>query len=84
MKQQTFVTRLEDKQGRMINFERWSYKNINTVLKNVLELYSSNLWLYNTDIEKSESLAIYKTSNDEYIEKQRIGKDELLNLINKH
>ncbi|HHW90039.1 MAG TPA: hypothetical protein GX745_03955 [Clostridiales bacterium] len=63
---QTFLSKLIDANGNMVNFERWNYKSINTVIKNLKELYKHSI--YRKDIAQSKKIVIYKTNyhcNDE-------------------
>ena len=57
---QTFLSKLIDDNGKMVNFERWNYKSINTVIKNLKELYKNSI--YRKDIEKSKKIVIYQTN----------------------
>lgn len=41
---QTFLSKIEDASGSMIDFERWGYKNISTVEANIRKLYSHSLF----------------------------------------
>lgn len=81
MKQQTFITKLVDNNNRMINFERWADKKIQTVEKKVKELYTKYYYVYKADIEKASYLIIYEASNNEnQIEIKRISINEFLNI----
>ncbi len=59
MKKQTYISYLEDSDGKMINFERWSYKKTDTIIEKLKELYQYPI--YKKDIEKSVRIAIYET-----------------------
>ena len=84
MKVQIYISKLEYN-NQTINFERWSYKKVDTVLEKVIELYKNGkdfAWLYKKDIEKSDCLVIYKTDTNDgkYEEVKRIEKSELLKM----
>lgn len=65
MKTQTYITKLLDDNNKMINFERWSYKRIETVERKVKELYTRYDYVYKKDIEKSTYIAIYDAIDNE-------------------
>lgn len=67
---QTFVTVLEDINNNMINFERWNYKRIISVEKNMLKLFKSCPFILNNAIkENAIKCSIYSTlPNGERIE----------------
>lgn len=61
---QRHISYLQDETGRMVNFERWSQKNVNVIERNLMQLYSSEsayAFLYRKDILKSKYLTIYAT-----------------------
>ena len=60
---QTFISTLEDKNNRRIDFERWSYKKLKTVETKVREFYQSYNGLFVKDAIKrgAINLKIYKT-----------------------
>ena len=74
MKKQTFVSYLEDSNGKMINFERWNFKKVSTIQKKLKELYTNYKWVYNDDIKKSKYLTIYATPDGYNKEKMPIVK----------
>ena len=79
MKKQTYISCLEDENGKMINFERWSYKNINTIVNKLKTLYQYSI--YKSSLEKSKTLVIYETPdgyNKNKIPVLKIAIDELL------
>mgnify|MGYP001451338657 CR=1 FL=1 len=81
MKQQTFITKLLDSNNRMVNFERWADKRIQTVERKVKELYTNYYYLYKEDIKKAKYIAIYEASNNEkQIEVKRMLVNEFLNV----
>ena len=65
MKTQTYITKLLEDNNKMINFERWSYKRIETVERKVKELYTRYDYVYKKDIEKSTYIAIYDAIDNE-------------------
>lgn len=44
IKQQTFLSKIEDDKGNMIDFERWSCKQLSTVTANLRKLYKMSLF----------------------------------------
>jgi len=81
MKQQTFITKLLDSNNRMVNFERWADKRIQTVERKVKELYTNYYYLYKEDIKKAKYIAIYEASNNEkQTEIKRMLVNEFLNV----
>lgn len=65
MRQQTYITKLKDKNNKTISFERWSYKKINTIEKKLKELYTFHYDTYKKYIEKAKYITIYEASNNE-------------------
>ena len=81
MKQQTFITKLLDSNNRMINFERWADKRIQTVERKVKELYTKYYYVYKEDIKKAKYIVIYEASNNEkQTEVKRMLVNEFLNV----
>lgn len=61
MKKQTYVSYLEDENNKMVDFERWNYKKVNTVIEKVKWLYNNYYPIYKHSLEKSKVLAIYES-----------------------
>ena len=81
MKQQTFITKLLDSNDRMVNFERWADKRIQTVERKVKELYTKYYYVYKEDIKKAKYIVIYEASdNENQTEVKRILVNEFLNI----
>ena len=59
MKQQTFIVYLEDKNFKMVTFERFSCKRLETVINQMKELLKNSL--YRACTKEAVSVAIYKT-----------------------
>lgn len=76
---QTFITKLEDNNDRMIDFERWSYKKILTIEEKTKELYKSfnGLFLKEAIKKGAIQLSIYKTEvngdNEQLIKRMTIS-----------
>ena len=62
MKEQTFITILEDENNKMIDFERWSYKRASTVERKVKELYTKYYYVYKKSIENSTYITLYEVT----------------------
>ena len=81
MKQQTFITKLLDNNDRMVNFERWTDKRIQTVERKVKELYTKYYYVYKEDIKKAKYIVIYEASdNENQTEVKRVLVNEFLNV----
>lgn len=63
MKQQTYISYLEDQQKNIIDFHRWSYKKASTIVKKLKEFYQNNkdYGYIKKDLEKAAQIAIYAT-----------------------
>lgn len=63
MKQQTYISYLEDQQNNVIDFHRWSYKKASTIERKLKEFYQNNKdYSYiKKDLEKTVQIAIYAT-----------------------
>lgn len=59
MKQQTYIAIIEDKDFKQMNFERFCCKKVDTVVKNMRELFKSDL--YRACSKGAVSVAIYAT-----------------------
>lgn len=61
--QQTFITKLENDNNRVIDFERWSYKKVSTVEEKIKEFYKSfnGLFLREAIKKGAVKLSIYST-----------------------
>lgn len=59
MKQQTFIVYLEDQNFKMVTFERFSCKRLETVINQMNELLKSSL--YRACTKEAVSVAIYRT-----------------------
>ena len=66
MKAQTFITKLETENGKMLDFERWAYKRQSTVETKAIGLHKRMMqhgW-YAEDNEEGKYISIYDTSGD--------------------
>jgi len=80
MKKQTFISCMEDAQGRTIGFERWGYKRLSTVVNKLKYLYNEYHSVYKKDLERSSFITIYPTP-DGYTKVEpiaRISIDEIV------
>lgn len=59
MKKQEYISKQYDKNGNVINFERWGFKRVNTCIDHHLELLRSFGGLY--DLDKTEKIVFYAT-----------------------
>ena len=78
-KQQTFISYLENSEGKMINFERWNYKRVNTIIEKLQWLYSHTF--YKSELEKATYIAIYATPNGYDKDPQPIYKEKISNFF---
>lgn len=60
-KQQTFIIRLEDKDGKLVDFERWAYKKVETCIQKMVELYSTYSGIYERNLVKAARVVAYPT-----------------------
>jgi len=60
-KEQEHISFLLDSNGKMIDFERWQYKRLDTIKEKLKQLYTSSV--YKKDLEHSETIEIYKTDH---------------------
>ncbi len=83
MKTQTYISRLIDKNGNTLNFERWSYKKLSTILQKNKWLYINYKWAYKDRLEKAVYFTVDSTSpqNDNYIEVYRENINTFLEVI---
>lgn len=68
MKKQEYISKQYDKNGNILNFERWSFKNVNTCIDHHLEILRSFGEIY--DVDKTETIIFYATPdgvNEKYI-----------------
>ena len=78
MKAQTFITRWEDENHKLVDFERWSCKRLSTVVKKTLLLAEHPI--YRECNEHAIRIAIYRTPDGFTREDQpcwSIGTNEL-------
>lgn len=59
MKKQTFIAYIQNESGNMIDFERFTCKNPETVKKHMLKLFESEL--YRVCTKGAKTIDIYKT-----------------------
>lgn len=63
MAKQTFIIRLEDQAGHMVDFERWAYKKVETCIQHMVELYSTYSGIYERSLAKAAQVVAYPTPN---------------------
>jgi len=68
MKEQTFIVELKDKNNSTIDFERFSYKRLNTCINAMIKLYKKAFdpycfcgFLYKENVEKAARIVAYRT-----------------------
>lgn len=82
-KQQTYISEVLDSNGKMIDFERWSYKRIETVIRKLKELYFSDDLMseiaFREVREQGATVIIYSTETapSEGIQVMELSLDEL-------
>ena len=82
--QQTFIIRLEDKDGKMVDFERWAYKKVETCIKNMVKTYSDHAYLYEPTLAKADKVVAYATPggrSDEKIPVWSVSVEEFRKLM---
>ena len=60
MKKQTFIICLEDADGLVVDFERWSFKRAQTCIDHMIELYKTYS-IYGLSLAKAAKLVCYPT-----------------------
>jgi len=63
MKEQTFITKLIDKDNRTIDFERWNYKDPNKCIKQAIRLYKETLPICKISLDKANLFIIQDNNN---------------------
>jgi hypothetical protein len=63
MSKQTYISYLEDEDGRMIDFERWAYKKVKTIEEKLKMLYQelSKCSFYRSKLERAKTISVYAT-----------------------
>lgn len=66
MKKQTYVSKIETEDGRMLDFERWSYKRVSTVEKKAKEFFDVMMKysFFKKQVKYATKITIYD-NNDE-------------------
>ena len=63
--QQTFISKLEDNNNNMIEFERWNYKRVSTVISKVKTFYNECDYILKDAIKKGAvKLSVYRTESN--------------------
>lgn len=60
MKKQTFIICLENQDGLVVDFERWSYKRAETCIANMVKLYRTYS-IYGLSLAKADRVVCYPT-----------------------
>lgn len=63
MKEQTFITKLIDKDNRTIDFERWNYKDPKKCIKSAIQLYKAILPICKDSLDKANLFIIQDNNN---------------------
>lgn len=63
--EQTYISKWVNSAGSTVEFQRWNFKRLNTVEKNIKKLYSTYSWMLK-DIIKANGIRcnIYKTESN--------------------
>lgn len=65
MKHQTFISYLKDKDDRIIDFDRWTYKRLSTVRRKLKEFYTAyngvGASIIKKQLEQTKTIEIYAT-----------------------
>lgn len=61
MQKQTYIIRLEDQAGGLIDFERWGYKHAKTCIAKMLELYANYSGIYIPKLSSASRVVCYPT-----------------------
>lgn len=80
---QTYIIKLLDKNGYTVNFERWSYKKLNTCINRMINLYKE-LMRYNfvrQELESVVTVVAYKTNELAEEKVWEASKEEFMKMI---
>ena len=83
MATQTYISRLEDSTGKMLDSERWSYKRPETILQKLSNGYSKYYDLYKRQLEQAATVAIYATPDGYHMEKMPVMRVPVSGLLDK-
>lgn len=61
MKKQTFIICLEDEDGKTIDFERWTFKKVETCIDHMIMLYNGYYSVYKDSLDKAAHVVAYPT-----------------------
>lgn len=66
MKEQTYISKIEDANGNVIDFERWSYKRVSTVIKKSTEFFKrmSKHNFFRERVKNAERINIYDNNGN--------------------
>lgn len=83
MAKQTFIILLENSDGQIIDFERWSYKKVRTCIDNMVELYRTYPSLYVPKLQGADRVTAYPTPDGYNREAPvwSVSKDEFLKMV---
>lgn len=68
MVKQSFIIRLEDQDGHVVDFERFIYKRVETCVGLLVELYKRYERLYMPNLDKAARVVAYPTPDGYHME----------------
>ena len=77
-------TRFLDKDGKMINFERWTYKRISTAKEKTIQLYQQlGQWAIKDLLKSGVIVVSFGTvdSNLDYTEQERMSFNDFVQIV---
>lgn len=65
MKQQTYISKIETADGKMLDFERWSFKQLATVEKKAVEFFHTMMkyGFFREQVKDASKITIYDNNN---------------------
>ena len=83
-KEQTYIIYLENKNGILVDFERWAYKKLETCIDKTLTLHCRGYSLYKNDLIKTAKIVAYKTNDGNEIKVWDISINEYMEKLRRH
>lgn len=85
-REQKAISKFLDKNGSLVNFDRWSYKNYKNILRKTVDSCAENLALYKDDLKKMDKFVIYETEPNGNIINTlyECSRSEFLDMVREH
>ena len=85
-REQKAISKFLDKNGNLVNFDRWSYNKYNSILRKTVDSCAENLALYKDDLKKMDKFVIYETEPNGNIINTlyECSRSEFLDMVREH